>query len=166
MLWFDPNHKFLIVIYYAQADHLLCTAQLLPCFMVFHRLFLQGSRLQISRINILAREGKKQRQNQEFREQTVFGGFAYFYTSEKHKDQSRQPTLTLTSSLWLIARAECSRALITEAYESENFVYFPTRAMEHCSNSLSDLRHKQLRTPYKEMCHEEYWKNPICKHQK
>lgn len=110
--------------------------------------------------------GKKQRQNQEFREQTVFGGFAYFYTSEKHKDQSRQHTLTLTSSLWLIERAECSRALITEAYESENFVYFPTRAMEHCSNSLSDLRHKQLRTPYKEMCHDEYWKNPIRKSQK
>lgn len=38
-----------------------------------------------------------------------------------------------------MARAECSSALMTEAYESENLVYFPTRAMEHCSNSLSDL---------------------------
>lgn len=49
---------------------------------------------------------------------------------------------TLTSSLWLMARAECSKALITEAYESENLVYFPTRAMEQCSNSLSDLPYK------------------------
>lgn len=49
---------------------------------------------------------------------------------------------TLTSNLWLMARAECSKALITEAYESENLVYFPTRAMEQCSNSLSDLVYK------------------------
>lgn len=47
--------------------------------------------------------------------------------------------ITLTSNLWLMARAECSRALITEAYESENLVYFPTSAMEQCSSSLSDL---------------------------
>lgn len=46
---------------------------------------------------------------------------------------------TLTSSLWLMDRAECSSALMTDAYESENLVYFPTRAMEHCSSSRSDL---------------------------
>jgi hypothetical protein len=51
---------------------------------------------------------------------------------------------TLISSLWLMARAECSRALMTEAYESENFVYFPTRAMDTCSRSRSDLRGDSL----------------------
>lgn len=30
--------------------------------------------------------------------------------------------------------------MMTDAYESENLVYFPTRAMEHCSSSRSDLQ--------------------------
>ena len=50
--------------------------------------------------------------------------------------------LTLISSLWLMASAECSRALMTEAYESENLVYFPTRAMEQVSSKRSYLSHK------------------------
>lgn len=50
-----------------------------------------------------------------------------------------QDRRTLTSSLWLMDSAECSSALMTDAYESENLVYFPTRAMEHCSSSRSDL---------------------------
>lgn len=49
-------------------------------------------------------------------------------------------TRTLTSSLWLMDRAECSSALMTDAYESENLVYFPTRAMEQCSSRRSDLQ--------------------------
>lgn len=66
-----------------------------------------------------------------------------FYLELKNKTK-KQPTSnvwwrTLTSSLWLMDRAECSSALMTDAYESENLVYFPTRAMEHCSSSRSDL---------------------------
>lgn len=53
---------------------------------------------------------------------------------------ARRTRRTLTSSLWLMDRAECSSALMTDAYESENLVYFPTRAMEHCSSSRSDLQ--------------------------
>lgn len=41
-----------------------------------------------------------------------------------------------------MARAECSSALITEAYESESLVYLPTKAMEVCSRSRSDLWNK------------------------
>ena len=56
------------------------------------------------------------------------------------------PPLTLISSLWLMASAECSRALMTEAYESENLVYFPTRAIEQVSSKRSYLSHKGQET--------------------
>lgn len=62
------------------------------------------------------------------------------------------PSLTLISNLWLMARAECSRALMTEAYESENLVYLPTRAIEQVSRRRSYLSHKGQEAPHDSEC--------------
>lgn len=140
MLWFDPNRKFLIfwtnLITYS-ALHSFCQASW----------YFTGSSCRVAGSKSAESIYWKMEIRKVYRIDCI-QGFTCFYTAEGQflltvTISSLDSTLTLTSSLWLMARAECSRALMTEAYESENFVYFPTRAMEQCSNSLSDLRHKK-----------------------
>lgn len=125
-LWFDPSHEFVLfktkLIAYS-ALHSFCQAS---WYFTGSSCREAGSR---SAESIYWVEGEKKRRLEN-----------WLYTAVWFTSTHPSDTLTLTSSLWLMARAECSRALITDAYESENFVYFPTSAMEQCSNSLSDLK--------------------------